>query len=308
MPSPMLARALPLLAAALVAWPAPLRAQADTTRVARPVPPCPACAEWNRPQRPFRIHGNTWYVGTQGLSAILVTSPAGHVLLDGGLAESAPQIAANVRALGFRMEDVRLVLNSHAHYDHAGGIAELQRLSGATVAAHPWSALVLRRGTSIPGDPQYGLDIPYPPVRDVRPLADGETVRVGPLALTARFTGGHTPGGTTWTWRSCEEARCHDFVYADSQTPVSADDFRFTASATYPTAVRDFERAHALLERLPCDVLLTPHPGFSELFERLAARERGEADAFRRPERCRLFAADARQRLARRLATETEKP
>ncbi|GLC24449.1 subclass B3 metallo-beta-lactamase [Roseisolibacter agri] len=283
--------------ATLLAAPLALRAQVDTT-------PCASCVEWNAPQRPFRIHGDSWYVGTRGLSAILVTSPQGHVLLDGGLPESAARIAENVRALGFRMEDVRVILNSHAHYDHAGGLAALQRMSGATVAAHPWSAAVMRRGTTLPEDPQHGLDIPYPAVPTVRALADGETVRVGPLALTAHFTGGHTPGGTTWSWRACEKERCLDLVYADSQTPVSADGFLFTRNTRYPQALQDFARGHATLERLRCDVLLTPHPGFSELFERLAAREQGRADAFRDPSACRRLAADARQRLARRVATK----
>ncbi len=293
----------PLVTAAFLAAPLALRAQAaaDTT-------PCASCVEWNAPQRPFRIHGDTWYVGTRGLSAILVTSPQGHVLLDGGLPESAARIAESVRALGFRMEDVRLILNSHAHYDHAGGVATLQRMSGAAVAAHPWSAAVLRRGTTLPEDPQHGLDLPYPGVATVREIADGETVRVGPLALTAHFTGGHTPGGTTWSWRSCEGKTCLDLVYADSQTPVSADDFLFTRSARYPQALQDFARGHATLERLRCDVLQTPHPGASELFARLAAREQGRADAFRDPSACRRYAADARQRLARRVATERGQP
>jgi metallo-beta-lactamase class B len=299
----MLARLL--ACAALAATPALLHAQralpapADLT-----VTRCDACAEWNEPQRPFKIHGNTWYVGTRGLSAVLVTSPAGHVLLDGALPESAPLIAASIRALGFRLEDVKFILNSHAHFDHAGGIAALQRASGAVVAAHPWSAAVLRRGRSLADDPQHGVLDPYPGVRAVRTVADGETVRVGPLALTAHFTGGHTPGGTSWSWRSCEDERCWDIVYADSQTPISADGFLFTRSSTYPTAVADFQRGHAVLERLPCDVLLAPHPGFSEVFERLAKRDAGDAQAFRDPARCRAYAAWARERLDERLARE----
>ena len=106
---------------------------------------CPACAEWNVPQRPFRLHGDTYFVGTHGLSAILITSPQGHVLIDGGLPQSAPIIRANVESLGFHMRDVKLILNSHAHYDHAGGIAELQRASGARVLASAWSAKAMSK-------------------------------------------------------------------------------------------------------------------------------------------------------------------
>ncbi|HEU4700237.1 MAG TPA: subclass B3 metallo-beta-lactamase, partial [Gemmatimonadales bacterium] len=177
------------------------------------------------------MFGNTWYVGTHGLGAVLVTSGRGHVLIDGGLPESAPLIAANIERLGFRLRDVKWIVNSHAHFDHAGGIAELVRRSGARVAASPASAAVLRRGASGPDDPQYGVLPPIAPVRVARELRDGDTVRVGALALAAHFTPGHTRGGTSWSWRSCEgegaSETCLDLVYADSQTPVSADGFSY---------------------------------------------------------------------------------
>lgn len=279
-------------------------AAAQTTDTSR-ARACPSCAEWNASQRPIRIFGNTYYVGTHGLSAILVTSDEGHVLIDAGLPESAAPILASIRTLGIKPEDIRLILNSHAHFDHAGGIADVQRVSHATVAASAWSAGVINKGTSPPSDPQYAIILPYPPARDVKVIADGETLRVGPLALTAHFTGGHTPGGTTWTWRSCERAQCLDIVYADSQTPVSADDFLFTRNTTYPTAIADFERGQVTLEHLSCDVLLTPHPGASSLFERLAARDAGMGSpALVDSGGCKRLAATAREALARRIAAE----
>lgn len=288
-----------MLAASIVS--APVAAQAPTPRSVE----CPSCAEWNAPQAPFRVFGNTYWVGTHGLGAILITSRDGHVLIDGGLPESAPAILDNVRALGFRMQDVKLILNSHAHFDHAGGLAALQRVSGAPVAASPWSAAVLRRGSSGPGDPQFGVLLAYPPVANVRTFADGDTLRVGSLALVAHLTGGHTPGGTTWTWRACDGARCLDMVYADSQTPVSADDFLFTRNSTYPSAVADFEHGFAALEHLSCDVLLTPHPDASHLWQRLAARDAGNPDALVDVNACRAYAATARERLKQRIARET---
>ena len=298
-----------LLSGLLVLTPFSLFAQArDSTPAAQPTPGCTSCAEWNAPQQPLRIYGNTYYVGTHGLGAILVTSSEGHVLIDGGLPESAPSIIASIRALGFRVEDIKLILNSHAHFDHAGGIAALQRASGATVAASPWSARVLERGTSLPDDPQYGVLLPYQPVHAVRVIADGETLRVGPLALTAHFTPGHTPGGTTWSWQSCDAGKCLDLVYADSQTPVSADNFSFTHSDRYPTALQDFEHGFAMLDRLSCDVLLTPHPSASSLWERVARGEQGTKDALVDSTACRRYAASARQQLARRVATERSKP
>jgi len=287
-----------LLAALL--FPIAAAAQSTATRAAE----CASCSEWNAPQKPFRIYGNTYWVGTHGLGSILITSPQGHVLIDGGLPESAPEILASIRAIGYRVQDVKLILNSHAHWDHAGGIATLQRVSGAAVAASPWSMKVLSRGASLPDDPQYSVAREYAAVKDVRTIADGDTVRVGPLALVAHFTGGHTPGGTTWSWRSCEGTRCLNMVYADSQTPVSADDFFFTKSSTYPSAIADFEHGFAVLETLPCDVLLTPHPDASKLWQRLAARDAGNPDALVNAGACKAYANAARERLKQRIASE----
>jgi metallo-beta-lactamase class B len=282
----------------------PARAQNADTAVARRAAECPSCAEWNVSQKPFHVFGNVWYVGTHGLSSILITSPGGHILLDGALPESAPLIAANVASLGFRIADVKLILNSHVHFDHAGGLAALQAASGAKVAATVSSAKALRAGHSFDDDPQFGAILPYAPVRNVQVVRNGETLHVGPLGITAHVTAGHTPGGTTWTWRTCENARCLDLVYADSQTPVSADDFFYTRSTTYPNAVSDFEQGLAVLESLHCDVLLTPHPDASSFWERIAKRDAGDADGFVQPDACQRYAAAGRQRLATRLAKE----
>ncbi len=261
---------------------------------------CSSCAGWNEPQAPARIHGNTYYVGTRGLAALLITSPEGHVLIDGALPNSAPQILENVRALGFEVGDIRLILNSHAHFDHAGGIAALQRASGARVAASVPSAAVIERGASEAGDPQHGELLDFPRVPNVQRFADGETLRVGPIAVTPHLTAGHTPGGTTWTWRSCDDAGCLDLVYADSQTPISADGFRYSDNPAYPTAVADFERGFQTLETLSCDVLITPHPGASALWDRLARGPEGLIDR----EACKRYAATGRQQLGRRLESE----
>jgi metallo-beta-lactamase class B len=149
---------------------------------------CPSCADWNRPQTPFQIFGNTYYVGTHNLSSILITSDAGNVLLDGDLPESAEQIVANIRSLGFRVEDVKIIVNSHVHFDHAGGIRELQRLSGARVYASPWSAAVMRTGAVARDDPQYGITSPISAVKNVIELHDGETLQLGRIKLTAHLT------------------------------------------------------------------------------------------------------------------------
>lgn len=267
---------------------------------------CSQCAEWNVSQQPFRVYGNTYYVGVHGLSSILITSPEGHVLIDGDLAESAPKIAANIQALGFRIKDVKLILNSHVHYDHSGGISELQKLSGAQVAGSPFTAHALKTGMSGPDDPQYGILPPIKPVAKVRILKDGEVLHVGPLALTAHFTPGHTPGGTSWTWKSCDQDRCLNIAYVDSLSAISAPDFRFTSNKTYPHARADFEKSFSTVAALPCDILLTPHPGVSDLWDRLDKRDQGDANAFIDPGMCKQLAQTSKADFDKRLAKEAE--
>ena len=300
----MKARVLSLvvLAARFASAQEPSALQADPPKL------CDACAEWNAPQEPFRVFGNTYYVGTAGLGAVLVTSAAGHVLLDGGLAQSAPLVDASIRRLGFRTEDVRLILNSHAHYDHAGGIAALKRRSGATVAASAEGARAIEKGEPTRDDPQYAFGLAangFPPVASVRVVADGETLRVGELAITARYTPGHTPGATTWTWRSCEKDVCLDVVYADSLNSVSAPGFRFTGDASHPSLVASFERSIDVVAGLPCDILLAVHPGFSRMYEPLRRRAASPgAEPLKDPGACRAYAEGARERLKARVAEE----
>jgi metallo-beta-lactamase class B len=268
-------------------------------------PTCKDCAQWNLSQQPFRVYGNTYYVGVHGLSSILITSDHGHILIDGDLEESAPKIATSIRALGFKVEDIKLILNSHIHYDHAGGIAELKRMSGAAVAASAASAQVLESGQSGADDPQYGQLPPIAKVSPVKIVKDGETVRVGPLALKAHLTGGHTPGGTTWTWKSCENGRCLQMVYADSLTAVSAADFHFTHNTTYPNVLEDFGKSFATLSKIRCDVLLTPHPDVSDLWSRFEKNEHGGGvEAFIDPTACRRYVTRARAQLDTRVASE----
>jgi metallo-beta-lactamase class B len=263
--------------------------------------------DWNTPHEPLRIFGNTYYVGTAGLSAILITSDAGHILIDGGLPQSAALIAGNIRQLGFEPRDVRLILNSHEHFDHAGGLAALQRATGARVAASPAAARALRQGHPTPEDPQYGsgLEARFDSIQNVETIADRTTLRVGPLAITAHFTPGHTPGATTWMWRSCEGTRCVDVVYADSLTPVSDDGFTFTGDATRPSRFDAFRASIARVEHLPCGVILAPHPALTDF---AAKRTRLKADPaanpFIDPNACRTYAAAARKRLEQRIADE----
>jgi len=264
---------------------------------------CTQCPVWNEPHEPFRIYGNTYYVGTHGLSSILITSPTGHVLIDGALPESAPIITANVRQLGFKVQDIQLIVNSHAHFDHAGGIAELQKLSGARVAASKWTADVMRKGAVPRDDPQYGTIIPIAPLPKVETFKDGATLLAGSVAITAHLTPGHTPGGTSWTWRSCEQTRCVTIVYADSLSPVSADGFLFSHNTEYPDVLGDFVHSYAFLDRTACDILLTPHPEASGLWARLEQRK-SKPDSLIDPGACHRLAENSRLQLRERLEKE----
>ncbi len=259
---------------------------------------------WTQPRDAVRLFGNTYYVGTRGLTAVLIASADGHVLIDGSMPESAGLILANVRKLGFSPTDIKYILNSHAHLDHSGGIAEIQKASGAIVLSSPAGAAALRRGRGGPDDPQYSSIEPFPAVANVRELSEGQSINVAETSLTVHYTPGHTPGGTSWSWRSCEESRCLSFVYADSLNAVSADDFRYSGDARYPAAAKDLSASIEKIAAMPCDVIVSAHPEGSDLFEKIARREAGTADALIDPNGCRRYAEAAKKRLAERLERE----
>jgi len=280
-------------------------AQVHARLVPDPPKACEQCEAWNVRQEPFRIFGNTYYVGTAELSAILIAGDNGLILLDAGLPQSAPLVDASIAALGFKTTDVRLMVISHTHYDHVGGIAALQRASGATVAASARAAEALRAGKPNPDDPQFAVvDADFPRVSVVRVIGDGETLSVGNVRITAHSTPGHTPGGTTWSWQSCEGSRCLDMVYADSLNAVSADGFRFSGSERTPSIVSSFQKSIRTVEALPCDILLSPHPGYFGMQEKLRRKHAGEVDVFVDPNSCRAYADSARVRLEQRIMQE----
>ena len=237
-------------------------------------------------------------VGTCGISAVLIASPRGHVLIDGGTAKGGTLIARNVEALGFRLRDVRWILSSHEHFDHVGGLAELTRLTGARVAALGSATPALRAGRSGTDDPQAGALPDFAPIAVDRVLRDGESLAIGPLRLTAMATPAHSPGGASWRWQACERRVCRTIVYGDSLTPISAAGYRF---ADHPERVAAFRAGAARLGASPCDILVTPHPGASRLFERLSGTRPLADDAA-----CRRYAEAALARLDERLAEERQ--
>jgi metallo-beta-lactamase class B len=292
---------------------------------------CDDCPVWNKPRDPFQVYGNTYYVGTDGLSALLVTGDAGHVLLDAGLSQSAPLIAANIRALGFKTEDVKLIVVSHGHFDHSGGVASMQRHTGATVAASESTAAALRRGENTPDDPQFGFGKKFngfPPVSTVQVIRDREVLKVGKLAITTHLIPGHSPGSTAYTWQSCSPSRpeaataesrrssrnvqraeadeggkCLNMVYADSLTSPSAPGFK------YGQRLVEFRDSIEKVAALPCDIVLSPHPSFTQVDQKLKKRAElnGKGpDPFIDPNGCRAYAADGLKRLEARIAAEAK--
>lgn len=259
---------------------------------------CNDCDDWNQPQAPFRIFGNTYYVGMAGLSSILVQTSDGLILFDGGLPQSAEKIVASIRALGFDPRDVRVIAVSHAHFDHVGGIAALRRLSGAEVYTSVPSLWAMQRGQLAADDPQFDPANPrtaFPAVADADAIDDGSVFTVGDVEVRGIYTPGHTPGGITWTWQACEAQRCLQVVYADSLSPVSGGDYLFSAGLGSALAA-SIDR----IAGLDCDILLSTHSFSFGLHRKLA---QGVA-AFIDDQACRQLAAAAQSRLEKRLESE----
>ncbi len=282
--------------------------QAPPRRI-QPDPPiaCDSCAEWNQPREPFKVYGNTYYVGVAGLSSILIVSDNGLILVDGALPQSVPLIDAGIRKLGFETEDITLILNGHTHYDHAGGLNALQRYTSARVVTGRAGVRALESGKPTPDDPQAGFaDNGFPPVKHVYGVDDGAILRVGNVAITAHATPGHTPGGTTWSWKSCEAGRCLDVVYADSISAVAAPGYRFTGDATHPSIVDTFRHSIMKVSKLPCDIMIGAHPFVGDLDGKLKRRteQPDGPNPFIDAGACRALADGAAKGLDARIAEE----
>ncbi len=259
---------------------------------------CGDSTDWDQPAPPVRIHGNTYLVGTCGISAILVTGSEGHVLIDAGTEKGAEVVAENIRQLGFRLGDIKYLLISHEHFDHVGGIARLQQLTGATLVASAPAEKVLNTGVPSTDDPQAGMHKPFPAASVGRVIADGGEVRLHDMSLTAMTTPGHTPGALSWRWESCDGGVCRTMVYADSLSAVSRDDYRFS---DHPDYVAAYRASIAKVAASRCEILLTPHPSASAMKERMT----GKQPLFDLAG-CRNYAASLTKRLDERLAKEVE--
>lgn len=245
------------------------------------------------PAPPAKVFGNVWYVGTCGVTVLLITGPQGHILVDAGMEDAVPQVLANIRKLGFNPKDVGLIVSSHEHFDHVGGLAALQKATGARFVASAEAAKVIRSGKISPADPQAQEIHGSRPARVNFILKTGDVFSVGPLKITAFQTPGHTEGSTSWHWTSCEGADCRAITYIDSLTALPLGTYRF---ADHPDRVAMFRKTFAQVEALECGILLTPHPSASAMFERMSgAQPLAQADD------CKSLARAARDRLDKAL-------
>lgn len=237
--------------------------------------------------------GNVYYVGARGVSAFFIATPAGGILLDGGLKQTAAMIEQHLATLGFQLKDVKILLNSHAHFDHAGGLAALQKASGARLVASRGDAPALRAGSA-----------EQPAVRVDREVVDGDTVELGGTTLTAHVTPGHTKGCTTWTMSVVEAGRSHPLVFHCSTSVVD----RLLNNPSYPSIVADYERSFAALRALPCDIFLAPHGDFFQLAGKRDKMRAGGPNPFIDPGELRRFVDRSEQSFREALAKERAEP
>lgn len=229
---------------------------------------CEDWDDWDKPAPPFRVFANTWYVGTCGISVILIAGNDSHVLIDSGTEAGAQVVLANLEALAIDPVRIGMILQSHEHHDHVGGMARLAEAAGHGIVSTRDTWQVNATGRPDPRDPQFAVAETLVPVEVVATIEGGMVVGVDNLRLNAIATPGHTPGAMSWQWQSCDDTRCLTIVYADSLSPVSAEVYRFS---DHPEYVEAYREGLARLAQLECDILLTPHPSASEMRDKLLA-------------------------------------
>ena len=262
-----------------------------------------ADASWTEPFPAFKIVGNVYYVGSRGLASYLITTPQGHILINSNLVSSVPQIRDNVEKLGFHFPDVKILLISHAHWDHDAGSAEIKKLTGARYMVMDRDVPVVETGGKF--DFQYGNspDNLYPPAQVDRALHDGDQVMLGGTVLTAHLTPGHTKGCTTWTLKVTEAGKGYNVVIVGS--PNVNPGYRLVNNPKYPDIAADYEKMFRVLRQLPCDVFLGAHGNYYNMEEKFAKLKNSSANPFVDPEGYRRFVAEKEQDFRSELAKQS---
>jgi metallo-beta-lactamase class B len=295
---------LPAALAASVLFRAPLPAQERGSQDAGfSLGEAAQASRWSEPAEPFKVVGPIHFVGTAGLGVYLLTTPAGHIVLNSGMPGSGPLIEASIRKLGLKPEDVKVLLACHAHVDHVGGHAYLKKLSGAQVAMMEAEAELLRSGGR--ADFRYGSipEFRFEPVVTDRALKDGEAVTLGGLTLTAHHTPGHTRGTTTWTTTVTDAGKSYRVVFADG-TSVNPG-YRLTRDPSYPGIADDYRRTFRVLESLAPDIWLVPHLEIIDLAGKRARAATEGTAAFVDPAGYRSWVAARRATFEAALAGES---
>lgn len=295
-----------LLTAAIMSLIAASPALAADDPLLRPIEP-----EYSKrfltPAQPARIFGNTSLVGFGALSVAVIRTHAGLILIDGALPQGVGDVEAHLRALGMDIRDVKYILSTEPHFDHASGLAALQRDSGAVVLAGAAAVRTLRAGGIDPTDPQAPDLAPFPAPSVLRAVRDGEVIHLGDVAVTAVALPGHTPGSMAWSWTTCEGKHCARVVFAASINAVAPKAFRFSAPE-HRALVASFRGSIARMRALPCDIIITSHPDNSDGDKKLAAFLRNpNPNPWLDRDGCRKAADGYEQRLNARLAQEARR-
>jgi metallo-beta-lactamase class B len=258
--------------------------------------------DWTEPFPPFRIAGNLYYVGSKDLASYLITTPQGHILINSGLVASAPLIRASVEKLGFKLNDIRILLISHAHWDHNGGSAAIKALTGAAYMVMDADVSVVESGGKT--DFQYGNQPAslYPPTKVDRVLHDGEEVKLGGVTLVAHLTPGHTKGCTTWTMKVEDAGKSHDVVIIGS--PNVNEGYKLVMNSSYPGIASDYERTFRVLKSLPVDIFLGAHGSYFDLQTKYARLKEGAVTPFIDPAGYKRYVNDREDAFRTELAKQ----
>lgn len=262
----------------------------------------PAQNDWTEPFPAFRIAGNLYYVGSKGLASYLIATPEGHILINSDMEANVPMIRTSMESLGFKFNDIKILLISHAHWDHDGGSATIKKLTGAKYMVMEGDVAVVESGGK--SDFQYGNDPSalYPPAKVDRVLHDGDEVKLGDAVLTARLTPGHTKGCTTWTMKVNESSKTRDVVIVGS--PNVNPGYNLVANKLYPEIAQDFERTFRVLKSLPCDYFLGAHGSYFDMETKYAQLKAGVATALIDRDGYQSYVAEREQAFRRELAKQ----
>jgi metallo-beta-lactamase class B len=263
----------------------------------------PDSPEWSEPFPPHRMIGNIYYVGSRGLASYLITTPAGHILINSNLKTSIPLIRESVEKLGFHFNDIKILLISHAHFDHDGGSAEILKLTGAKYMVMDADVGVVESGGKT--DFQYGDDatLLYPAAKVDGVLHDGDEVKLGDAALTAHKTAGHTRGCTTWTLKVSEAGKTYDVVIVGS--PNVNGGYKLVNNMSYPGIADDYAHGFQVLKSLPCDVFLGAHGGYYGMEEKYPKLSTSEANPYIDPKGYKDYVAEREQAFLSELKKQT---